>query len=94
MFVTSAFRFPGSNATSQHPLGMAADLQFRGASKSDYYDIAVKLAKVLKYDQMLLEYCHYTNNPWIHISFAPSNRLQVMTFNDHKKYAMGLTNLA
>lgn len=94
MFVTSAFRFPGKNATSQHPLGMAADLQFRGASKSDYYDIAVKLAKVLKYDQMLLEYCNYTNNPWIHISFAPTNRLQVMTFNDHKKYAMGFTNLA
>ena len=99
MFVTSGFRDPGnaSNAkTSQHPKGQAVDLQFRGIAKKDYYNIALKLAKVLNYDQMILEYCHYTNNPWIHVSYSvkDTNRKQVLTFIDHKTFAQGLSNLA
>ena len=97
MFVTSAFRDPGnaSNAkTSQHPLGQGADLQFKGASKKEYYDIAVKLARVIKYDQFLLEYCNYTNNPWIHISYIDNqNRNKVMTFFNHSRHSDGLTQL-
>lgn len=97
MFVTSAFRDPGnaSNAkTSQHPLGQGADIQFKGASKQEYYDIAVKLAKVIKYDQFLLEYCNYTNNPWIHISYIENqNRNKVMTFFNHARHSDGLTLL-
>ena len=97
MFVTSAFRDPGnaSNAkTSQHPLGQGADIQFKGASKKEYYDIAVKLAKVIKYDQFLLEYCNYTNNPWIHISYIDKqNRNKVMTFFNHSRHSDGLTQL-
>ena len=97
MFVTSAFRDPGnaSNAkTSQHPLGQGVDIQFKGISKKDYYDIATKLAKVLKYDQLILEYCNYTNNPWIHISYSVKNRSQVLTFFNHKTHSQGLTQLA
>ena len=97
MFVTSAFRDPGnaSNAkTSQHPLGQGADIQFKGASKKEYYDIAVKLASVIKYDQFLLEYCNYTNNPWIHISYIDKqNRNKVMTFFNHRRHSDGLTQL-
>ena len=97
MFVTSAFRDPGnaSNAkTSQHPLGQGADIQFKGASKKEYYDIAVKLARVIKYDQFLLEYCNYTNNPWIHISYIDKqNRNKVMTFFNHRRHSDGLTQL-
>jgi len=97
MFVTSAFRDPGNasnSKTSQHPRGQAADIQFRGITKKEYYEIAVKLAKVLKYDQMLLEYCNYANNPWIHISFSAKNRNQVLTFFNHKTHSQGLTQLA
>ncbi len=98
MFVTSAFRDPGnaSNAkTSQHPLGQGVDIQFKGATKADYYDIAIKLARVLKYDQLILEYCNYTKNPWIHISYSvKTNRSTVLTFFNHKKYGDGLTQLA
>jgi hypothetical protein len=97
MFVTSAFRDPGnsSNAkTSQHPLGQGVDIQFKGITKKEYYDIAVKLAKVLKYDQLILEYCNYTNNPWIHVSYSVKNRSQVLTFFNHKTHSQGLTQLA
>ncbi len=97
MFVTSAFRDPDNNSnskTSQHSLGQGVDIQFKGISKKEYYEIAVKLAKVINYDQMILEYCSYVNNPWIHFSFAVSNRSQVLTFNNHKTYSKGLTQLA
>jgi uncharacterized protein YcbK (DUF882 family) len=97
MFVTSAFRDPGnaSNAkTSQHPLGQGVDIQFKGITKKEYYEIAIKLAKVLKYDQMILEYSSYANNPWIHISYSVRNRNQVLTFFNHKTHSRGLTQLA
>lgn len=95
MFVTSAFRLPSNNATSQHPRGQAVDIQFKGISKEEYYNIAVKLAKVIKYDQLLLEYCNYTKNPWIHISYSvEKNRIQTMTFFNHKRHSDGLTQLA
>ena len=98
MFVTSAFRNPGnaSNAkTSQHPKGQGVDIQFKGATKAEYYDIAIKLAKVLKYDQLILEFCNYTKNPWVHVSYTvEKNRTQVLTFFNHKKHSDGLTQLA
>ena len=97
MIVTSAFRSAGnkSNAvTSPHPKGEGVDIQFPGIDKKEYYDIAVKLAKVLKYDQMILEYCSYSKNPWIHVSYAVKNRSQVLTFFNHKTHSQGLTQLA
>jgi uncharacterized protein YcbK (DUF882 family) len=98
MLVTSAFRSPGnaSNAkTSQHPLGQGVDIQFKGATKAEYYEIALKLARVLKYDQLILEYCNYAKNPWIHVSYSvKTNRSSVLTFFNHKKYGDGLTQLA
>lgn len=97
MFVTSGFRLQSSSSiTSQHPLGLAVDIQFRGITKTQYYDIAKILSSKLNYDQLLLEYASSTNNPWIHISVdtARKNRGQVMTFNNHGKYGDGLTQLA
>lgn len=97
MYVTSAFRLQsGSSSSSQHPLGQAVDIQFKGISKKDYYEIAKVLATKLNYDQLLLEYASTTNNPWIHISLDPAkaNRTQIMTFNNHAKYSNGLTQLA
>lgn len=98
MFVTSCFRNPGNSSnssTSQHPRGQAVDIQFKGATKAEYYEIARDIAKNIKYDQLILEYCNWTKNPWIHISFSiEKNKTQVLTFFNHKKHSDGLTNLA
>lgn len=97
MIVTSGFRDASSSSgISQHPLGMAVDIQFKGMNKSEYFETAKKLKECVQFDQFLLEYCNYTNNPWIHISLNPnsSNRNQTLTFWNHKKYGDGLTNLA
>lgn len=95
MIVTSGYR-PRSNSTStsQHPKGQAVDIQFKGISKSEYYDISVNLAKVLNYDQFLLEYSNYSRNPWIHISFVGiNNRKAIATFWNNRKYKDGLYKL-
>jgi hypothetical protein len=96
MLVTSGFRSEANcTATSQHGKGQAVDIQIRGIAKSEYFNIAKILAQALNYDQLLLEYSNYTNNPWIHISFSSgSNRKQVMTFYNNKKHSDGLVNLA
>jgi predicted chitinase len=96
VFVTSGFRYPSSNARSQHPNGEAVDLQFKNVSKAEYYKIALDLAQSIpNFDQFLLEYAVTTNNPWIHISCTrKSNRRQIMTFYNHKKYKDGLVDLS
>jgi predicted chitinase len=96
MFVTSGFRtVAASSKTSQHINGQAFDIQFRGVSKKDYFEIAKALSEQLPvYDQLLLEYSVAANNPWIHISFTRgTNRRQVKTFYNHKKYSDNLTDL-
>ena len=95
-FVTSGYRKRSkSSKTSQHPLGLAVDVQFKGVSKQEYFEIAKRLAKVLKYDQLLLEYSAYTNNPWIHISYTGiKDRAQVLTFWNNKVHTTGLAQLA
>lgn len=95
MFITSCYRDPyRTNNKSQHTKGQAVDIQFRSVNKDDYYDIAVKLASIIAYDQFILEYCSYSNNPWIHISFTDNPRKQIMTFWNHKKHSDGLHRLA
>jgi len=97
LIVTSGFRHPdtSTSTTSSHSQGKAVDIQIRGATKEDYYDIALTLAKVINYDQFILEYCSYTDNPWIHISYSiDNNRLSALTFFNHKKYGDGISQLA
>lgn len=97
MLVTSAFRTTeNSSSTSDHPKGKAVDIQFPGLSKSQYFEVAKKLATQLNYDKLLLEYKTYgTGLPWIHISFDVNNpRGIVLTYLNDKKYADGLSNLA
>lgn len=95
MIITSGYRSrESSSRTSQHPLGMAADIQFIGLPKSEYFDVAKELVRVLNYDQFILEYSSYANNPWIHISYSSkTNRKQVMTFYNHRKKGDGLLKL-
>ena len=86
MFVTSGFRH--GSGTSQHNRGQAADMQFTGASRGDYYDIALWIRENVPHDQMLLEYqTGGSGNPWIHLSLKPDgNRFDIATFRDHRRY--------
>lgn len=95
LLITSAYRNPErTNFVSQHTKGQAVDIQFRGSSQEDYYEIAFKLARSIGYDQFILEYTSYSKNPWIHISFSKdTNRKQVMTFWNNSKYSDGLHKL-
>lgn len=95
-FVTNTYRQPSGNPTSQHPKGMAADIQFRGIPKSDYFTIAQWIKDNVTYDQLLLEYkTTGTGMPWIHISFDKNTqRKQVLTLLNNSTYSQGLSQLA
>ena len=86
-FMTCSFRKGSSNPTSQHPKGMACDIQYKGISKSEYYVRAQWIRDNIKFDQFLLEYkTTGTGQPWHHLSYnkAGGNRGQVFTFMNDK----------
>ena len=95
LVVASGYRSKAtSSKNSLHPQGKCVDIIFQGASKDDFYDIAKELAKVINYDQMIIHFTNYSNNPWIHFSYlGSSNRKQVMTFWNNKKYSSNLSKL-
>lgn len=96
-FLTNTWRPAGiGSATSQHPKGMACDIQFRNVSKKDYFTIAQWFRDNLVYDQLLLEYKTTGSGlPWIHVSFnKASNRKQVLTILNNKTYGQGLIDLS
>lgn len=89
MVITSGFRRPGdvrgSSKTSQHYLGQAADIVIPGFSRQQHYEAACQLAKMVPYDQILLEYSGKTT-VWIHVSFKyTANRFNAFTMRDHKR---------
>lgn len=86
-FMTCSFRKGGvGSPTSQHPRGMACDIQYSKASKADYFTRAQWIRDNLPYDQFLLEYkTTGSGRPWHHISFNKNgNRAQVCTFMNDK----------
>ena len=94
-FVTNTFRV-ANGGKSQHHKGQAADIQFRGMAKAEYYKIAQWIRDNVSYDQLLLEYkTTGTGLPWIHISFNKDNqRKQVLTLLNDRTYGQGLIQLA
>lgn len=93
-FVTNTFR-TSNGGKSQHHKGQAADIQFRGIAKSEYYTIAQWIKDNVSYDQLLLEYkTTGTGLPWIHISFNKDRqRKQVLTMLNDVTYGQGLIQL-
>lgn len=99
--ITSGYRQNGVTAqastTSQHPAGEAFDFQLTGKI-NDYqahYDFICKIAKVLPFDQLILEYRDPGVNGnnrsqrvcWIHCSFKYSGgRKQGFTMLNDKTY--------
>lgn len=93
MIITSGFR-AGGGGRSQHEKGQAADMQFPGMTKKEYYDIAVWIRDNCTYDQLILEYkTTGTGNPWIHVSLSNQQQKQVLTMMNHKVVAGSLNNL-
>ena len=94
-FITCSFRKGGvGSPTSQHPRGMAMDIQYSkigswsrpGYGSDSYFERAKWIRDTLPYDQFLLEYkTTGTKKPWHHISFNKNgNRAQVCTFMNDK----------
>ena len=89
MIITSGYRRPGdvrgSSATSQHYLGEAADIVIPGYNREQHFKAACEIAKVVPFDQILLEYSG-KNTVWIHVSYKyTANRYQGFTMRDHKR---------
>lgn len=89
MFVTSGFRT--GSGTSDHSVGAAADMQFKGKSAEDYYEICRWIRDNVPYKQLLLEYQDKSGGriAWIHIAYredTPQSALPLATFYNHKVY--------
>lgn len=84
MYISSGYRspelnahIPGSSNTSAHTLGWAVDFKCPGFGTP--YEIVAKIAAsplMDEVDQLIYEY-----GSWVHISFDPRNRKQVLTID-------------
>lgn len=84
IIITSGFRsktlnnFLKGSSTSQHMSGQAADIRSVEDSVQENKKIFELIQKLdLPYDQLIDEY----NYNWIHVSYSPKNRKQIL----HKK---------
>lgn len=64
----------GGSTSSDHLTGSAADIQFTGFSRNDYYNAIIEIQKILPvYRQLILEY--KAGQTWIHVQYmSPGNR--------------------
>jgi zinc D-Ala-D-Ala carboxypeptidase len=95
VIINSGYRGPGLNAiiggskNSQHCKGQAADIEVVGVSN---YALANWIATNLKFDQLILEF-HKAEEPtsgWVHVSWAPTLRREILRTRDGKTYHRGL----
>ena len=80
--ISSGYRSPRVNSivggakTSQHLTGQAADIQAVDGNNKSLFDLIQKLQ--LPYDQLIWEYGTKTNPSWVHVSFSPRHRKQIL----------------
>jgi zinc D-Ala-D-Ala carboxypeptidase len=68
----------GGSETSQHVQGLAADFVCRQFGSP--YRICKKIADSdLDFDQLIHEYGKFKKEQWIHLSFGPKSRRQILT---------------
>jgi hypothetical protein len=91
--VTSGYRSPelcvaiGSSMKSQHTKGEAADFEVAGVSNMV---VAKWIADNLEFDQLILECYTGGNTGWIHCSYAPDPRKEILTYDRENGYRHGL----
>ena len=80
IIITSCYRSPevnkaiGGSSTSQHCLGQAADLKFKGGN-----DILFNWLKDnTDFDQLIWEFGTDEEPSWVHISYSPRHRKQIL----------------
>tara|TARA_R110002012_G_scaffold26181_2_gene85575 strand:- start:3823 stop:4281 length:459 start_codon:yes stop_codon:yes gene_type:complete len=97
--VSSAFRSPelcvaiGSKITSQHCCTdgkcAAADFEIAG---TDNFELAEWIRDNLDFDQLILECYTGGNTGWVHCSWAPDPRKELLTYDRKNGYRKGLIN--
>lgn len=89
MFVTNTFRL--STGNSRHGHGKCADLQFRGVSNKDYFEIAKWIKDNIPFERLALEGKNTgTGAAWIHIEYSDTLGRKVESIFNHKKVGDGL----
>lgn len=85
IIITSAFRCAklnkavGGSPTSQHVKGQAADIRTvsdKFADNKELFDILIE--SDIPYDQVIFEYGNDVGPDWIHVSYRPNGRRQVL----------------
>lgn len=81
--ISSGYRSPALNKavgganTSQHLQGEAADIQaMHPVSNATLFELIIKMG--LPFDQLIWEYGTKLNPAWVHVSFGPRNRRQIL----------------
>lgn len=66
----------GGSMNSQHSRGMAIDIDMDGTSIKN--SAIFEYAKTLPFDQLIWEFGTKDNPDWVHISYSPLNRKQIL----------------
>lgn len=81
--ITSGLR--NETSGSFHNKGEACDIQLSSRDITEHYDLAVKLEKILPYNQILLEYRNRGNSVWVHLSYSMKGSMKLCsTYIDDK----------
>ena len=83
IYISSGYRsqalnaaIPNSATNSQHSRGMALDIDMDGTSIKN--SAIFEYAKTLPFDQLIWEFGTKQNPDWVHISYSPLNRRQIL----------------
>lgn len=99
IYISSGYRsqalnaaIPNSSVNSQHSRGMAIDIDMDGTEikNSDIFEFA----KTLPFDQLIWEFGTKDNPDWIHISYSPLHRRQILYATKEKGKTRYRTNKA
>lgn len=82
IYISSGYRSQALNAAiggsmnSQHSRGMAIDIDMDGTNIKN--SAIFEYAKTLPFDQLIWEFGTKDNPDWVHISYSPLNRKQIL----------------
>lgn len=84
----------GGSSTSHHLSGRAADIHVIPDTKDAIFETAVKIEKIVPYQEFFMEYAKGGSSHWIHISYDKNNKSkELQTWVQHSKRQDGLAKL-